>query len=116
MESEQVMTYLPLVLIIVYLGWRYLKSRQAKKQIPGLLSGGAVIVDVRSPEEFMAGSNPRSINIPVGSIEANLGKLDKSKPVVVCCASGARSGIAAGVLKRNGFKTVVNAGSWTNTM
>jgi rhodanese-related sulfurtransferase len=36
--------------------------------------------------------------------------------VVVCCASGTRSAAAAAILKARGFKEVVNAGPWTNTL
>lgn len=42
-----------------------------------------------------------------------MGKIDKSRPVITCCRSGARSGMAADVLKRNGFECY-NGGAWTS--
>lgn len=101
---------------VLYLGYRSFKFARAKKELPELLSKGAVIVDVRTPQEFLAGHNPTSINIPLDRFLASVGDLSKEKPVILCCASGARSGAAAAILKAQGFQKVVNAGPWTNTL
>lgn len=74
---------------------------------------GATIVDVRTPDEFRSGHVAGAINIPLDRIQEQLKKLDKSKPVITCCRSGARSGMAADALKRNGFD-VYNGGPWTS--
>lgn len=74
---------------------------------------GAQIIDVRSPEEYRGGHVKGSINIPLDRIEGQLKKLDRSKPVITCCRSGARSGMAADTLKRHGFD-VYNGGPWTS--
>lgn len=109
-------TYLPLAAVAAWLGWRFFKFRAVKARLPELLSRGAVVVDVRSPAEYAAGARPGSLNIPLGEIPMRAGELDPAKPVIVCCASGTRSGLAAGMLKSKGFKEVVNAGPWTNTL
>ena len=80
------------------------------------MAEGAVIVDVRSPAEFGSGANPKSINIPLDQIEAGVSKLDPAKPVVVFCASGTRSAMAARILQGKGFAQVTNAGPWRNTL
>lgn len=87
-----------------------------KKMLPEYMSRGAIIVDVRSPGEFSMGCNPNSINIPLTELSEKAKTLDKSKPIILCCASGARSGAAVGVLKAMGFSEVVNGGSWGNTI
>jgi phage shock protein E len=74
------------------------------------IDSGATLIDVRSPEEFRDGSYPGALNIPVQAIAANLGSISKEKPVILFCASGARSSVAARVLKSAGFKDVLNAG------
>ena len=74
---------------------------------------GAQIIDVRSPEEYRSGHVAGSINIPLDRIQDQLKKIDKSKPVITCCRSGARSGMAADMLKRAGFD-VYNGGPWTS--
>jgi rhodanese-related sulfurtransferase len=73
---------------------------------------GATIIDVRTPEEFKSGHVKGSINIPLDKVQNQLGKIDKTKVVITCCRSGARSGMAADVLKRNGFECY-NGGPWT---
>ncbi len=85
-------------------------------QLPELIKNGAIIVDVRSPIEFEQGSRPGSLNIPLDQIASRLKELDKNKTIILCCASGARSGMALGILKANGFANVINAGSWANTL
>ena len=78
-----------------------------------LLKGGAQIVDVRSQGEYASGHIKGSLNIPLQSLDANLSKLKKDKPVITCCASGMRSGVAKGILKAKGFE-VYNGGGWTS--
>lgn len=85
-----------------------------KRSIEELLLDGGVIVDVRTPSEYKSGHIKKSINIPLDVLSSKLNKLDKSKPVITCCASGMRSGSAKGILKSNGFSEVVNGGSWSS--
>jgi phage shock protein E len=78
-----------------------------------LLSEGAIILDVRSPGEFVTGHIKGSINIPVSKLSENLNKLkSKSKPIITCCASGMRSASAKGILESKGYTKVFNGGSW----
>lgn len=71
----------------------------------------AQLVDVRTPQEFAQGAIPGSINIPLQVINASLNDLDKTKPVIVFCRSGARSAQAQSFLEREGFGSVHNLGS-----
>lgn len=103
-------------LIVGFFGYRFYNFFRMKKKLPSLLENGAIIVDVRSASEYKNGSNPRSINIPFEHLNKDCQKLDKTKPIILCCASGTRSGIAVGILKKNGFKAVMNGGPWTNTI
>ena len=74
------------------------------------VKAGAKIVDVRTPDEFRDGAYPGAVNIPVQELGARLGEVPKNAPVVVYCASGARSAAAAQFLRRSGYADVVNAG------
>ena len=75
------------------------------------IAAGARLVDVRTPAEFRDGSYPGAVNIPLGSLPARLHELEpKSAPIVLFCASGARSAQGARVLKQAGFSDVINAG------
>ena len=104
--------YLVPALVIVYLGWRFTSTLLLRRRLPALLAAGAQVVDVRSPAEFAAGHHEGSRNIPLDTLSSPIGALDQGRPVVVCCASGTRSGIALRILRKKGFKQVVNAGSW----
>ncbi|MFN5182686.1 MAG: rhodanese-like domain-containing protein [Bacteroidota bacterium] len=73
----------------------------------------ATIVDVRTPAEFMGGHVPGSINIPLQEITARLEEIKKMENLVLCCASGGRSGHATDFLKQHGI-ACENAGSWLN--
>jgi phage shock protein E len=75
------------------------------------IKAGAKIVDVRTPEEFEEEHYPNAVNISVEEVESRLDEFgEKEKPVIVYCATGARSAYAARVLKHCGFKDVINAG------
>lgn len=100
--------------LVTYFGWRYVTQRQVRKRLPELLANGAQIVDVRTPGEFAAGHAPNSVNIPLDRLEKGLNMLDQSRPVIVCCASGTRSAMAAVALRRKGFPEVVDGGTWRN--
>lgn len=70
------------------------------------LKRGAQVVDVREPWEFAEGHLPGSVNVPLGEFVGRLAEL--SAPLVLVCASGARSGAAASFLDRRGFGVVAN--------
>jgi len=76
-----------------------------------LIKAGAKIVDVRTPDEFEDESYPGAVNIPLSVLPARMGELGpKDGPIVLYCASGARSAHAARLLAASGFTKAVNAG------
>lgn len=77
-----------------------------------LVKNGAQIIDVRTPAEFKNGHIKNAKNIPLQSLNQNLSKISKNKPVITCCASGARSAAAKNVLENSGFSEVYNGGGW----
>lgn len=75
------------------------------------IAAGARVVDVRSPAEFSDGAYPGAINIPLPLLPARMRELEpKTAPIVLYCASGARSGQGMRILKQAGFNDVINAG------
>lgn len=79
-----------------------------------LINDGATIIDVRTKAEFQQGHIKKSINIPLDKLSSSLKMLDRSKPIITCCASGMRSATARSFLKSSGFSEVYNGGSWTS--
>ncbi len=70
------------------------------------------IIDVRTPVEFMGGHVAGSINIPLSDITTKLDEIKKmNQPIILCCASGGRSGQATMFLKQHGVNCS-NGGSW----
>lgn len=84
-----------------------------KVDLKEMVKNGAVIVDVRTPAEFQGGHIKGSINIPLQSLDKNLGKLKKDKAIITCCASGMRSASAKGILKSKGYEAI-NGGGWSS--
>jgi len=77
-----------------------------------LIAKGAILVDVRSPREYANGKPKNSKNIPLDKIGGKIDKIKKlNKPIVLCCASGMRSGRATSMLKNNGIEAY-NGGGW----
>jgi NADPH-dependent 2,4-dienoyl-CoA reductase/sulfur reductase-like enzyme/rhodanese-related sulfurtransferase len=66
------------------------------------------VLDVRTPQEFVAGALPRAVNIPLNTLRGRLGELDRSQPVYVYCGVGQRAYNAVRVLMQNGFTDVWN--------
>ena len=109
-------TWVPALVLIALLIYRFARFARIKKEIPTLIAQGAQIIDVRSEGEFKTASNPQSINIPLDRLSDALIPGSRETPLILCCASGARSGMGVSILKAKGFKRVLNAGPWTNTL
>ena len=87
----------------------------SKISIDELIDKGAMIMDVRSREEYLSGHVKGSVNIPLGQLDKGIKKIkNKEQAIITCCASGMRSGVAKNILKSNGFSVVHNGGSWTS--
>lgn len=70
------------------------------------------IIDVRSPEEYKSEHGENSINIPLQQIKERLTEIKSfDQPIILCCASGNRSGQAVAFLKNEGVECS-NGGSW----
>jgi|GEM_PF-18262 len=76
------------------------------------------LVDVRSPAETAGGTIPRAHEIPLAGLTDSTSAIDRSATVVVYCASGYRSVVAASVLRATGFEDVSDVvggfGAWQN--
>ena len=75
----------------------------------------AVVIDVRTAAEYQAGHLPDAINIPLPELARGIGRHvpDKSRPVLLHCASGARSAAGKKLLERLGYASVHHLGSFS---
>ncbi len=105
--SPLVLIAVPIAFVAGRLLWFRLRSGQAR----ALVAAGASLIDVRTPGEFHAGHLPGARNLPLDGLIARPGQAGPTdRPVVLYCASGTRSGVAARALRRAGYATVVNLG------
>lgn len=98
-----------------------LSAREARE----LLASGAVLADVREPDELAAtGRLKGALNVPLtglrqmaahGSTPAEL-ETAKQRPVILYCRSGRRSGEAGRILLSQGFKRVYNLGGYDDAV
>ena len=73
----------------------------------------ATIIDVRTPGEFMMGKVEESINIPLDEVPSRIEEFKTIEgDIILCCASGNRSGQATMFLQQNGLSNVYNGGGW----
>jgi phage shock protein E len=78
-----------------------------------ITDANATIIDVRTPAEFAGGHVNGSINIPLQEIPYRIEEIKAlSRPLIMCCASGNRSGQAEYFLRNQGVEGVYNGGSW----
>lgn len=64
---------------------------------------GALVVDVREPDEYASGHVPGARSVPLDSVPDRLGELPKDQPVYVVCKSGGRSAKGAEVMAQAGL-------------
>lgn len=105
--------YWPFLALVLWFAYKWWNSKRVVALLPELKKNGAIFVDVRSAAEFANGNAPGTINIPLQELGSRLGEIPKSSPVVLCCASGTRSGMAKLLLKKNGYLNVHNIGTWS---
>ncbi|PQJ85040.1 MULTISPECIES: rhodanese-like domain-containing protein [Aliivibrio] len=75
-----------------------------------LVDHGALLIDVRTPNEFNQGHVKGAANLPLNTVNTAFADIDKNTPIVVYCRSGNRSGKAMTYLQQEGFTQVHNGG------
>ncbi len=109
--NTQTLIYFAIGIIAVIILKRLLGGgKVASSIVKQKLESGAMIVDVRTPDEFRDGAYPGAKNIPLSDLGRRLAEIPKNRPVVLYCASGARSSSAARAMKQAGYADVINAG------
>ncbi len=109
--STNTILIVALAVVVAFLVVQRLRAGKAPASVVSeKIRSGAKIIDVRTPQEFAGASYPKAENIPLDVLPSRVADLPKDRPIVLYCASGARSARATRVLKRAGFTDVVNAG------
>jgi rhodanese-related sulfurtransferase len=77
-------------------------------------SAGALLIDVRNPDEWQAGHAPQATLIPLGALPDRLEEVPRDREVLLICRSGNRSGQAQRLLLQHGFTRVLNVSGGMN--
>ena len=85
------------------------KNYLADKQVDDV-----TILDVRQPKEYEAGHIPGALLMPLPELTDHMQRIDRTKPIMVYCASGGRSRMAAQLLSGQGFSDIINVAGGFN--
>lgn len=87
-------------------GYKNIMSVEAKKLVEQ--KKNLYLLDVRTPQEFAQARMKGSVLIPINELERRVQEVPKNRPVLVLCAVGSRSNLAAGFLINKGYGDVYN--------
>lgn len=82
-------------------------------EIDRFLTNGGQVIDIRTPDEFLAGAIPGAINIPALELRERLDGLDRNTPIAVCCQIGSKSTTAQKMLTQHGFRSFNLVGGYS---
>jgi len=104
--NQSVFLFIDEILPVDILNWLRRKSNVAKN--------GAIILDMRTENEYKMGHIDGSINISLGTIRERFTELVTNKTYITCCSHGLKSVKVDAILKGKGFKNVFNGGAWSD--
>ncbi len=111
MKSNKIFWALAITLSLAF-GVQQLQAAEGVdvKQAQSMSVQGALLLDVRQPEEYVAIHAPNAKLIPLGEVGSRLKEIEayKNKPIAVMCRSGRRSATAVALLQEAGFTRVSN--------
>lgn len=107
------MEWILIAIVVAFIVWRMSPAKGVNtistSDLKEKLSNKSTqFVDVRTPGEYKGRHISQFQNIPLDQLPTKIGKLDPAKETVVICQSGMRSSRAARILKKAGFKNVIN--------
>jgi phage shock protein E len=105
-----------IIVLVLALAYMYMKrsGQISSKEAVEHLRNGAMLIDVRSADEFESGHILQAYNMPLDRIDVLVPSAvrDKSKVLLLHCSTGTRSGMAKTKLEGMGYKNVFNLGSY----
>lgn len=105
-----------IIVIVLALAYMYMKrsGQISSKEAVEYLRNGAMVIDVRSAQEFDSGHILQAYNMPLDRVEVLVPSAvkDKNKVLLLHCSTGVRSGLAKKKLEEIGYKNVFNLGGY----
>jgi phage shock protein E len=112
-QTGWIIYFVAFALLLAWI-WMRRSGQVPAKQAQDMVKQGALIVDVRSPQEFERGHLSQAFNMPLDEVTGLLPEKvkDRERPILVHCQSGMRSKMAKDRLGRIGYTNVHNLGSY----
>lgn len=103
-------------MVFGFLANLFFPGTKGKSDIPALVQGGALVIDVRTAGEFSGGSIKGAVNMPYDEISVKIGRVetDKNRTIIVYCQSGGRSAAAKKSLEKIGYTQIINGGGFSD--
>lgn len=105
-----------IIVMVLALAYMYMKrsGQVSSKEAVEYLRNGAMLIDVRSAQEYESGHILQAYNMPLDRIDVLVPTAvkDRNKVLLLHCASGVRSGLAKRKLEGLGYRNVFNLGSY----
>jgi phage shock protein E len=102
-----------LVLVLFLMAWKS-AGELSRDDARAKLARGAVVVDVRTAEEYAAGHLTNAVNLPLDTLKTTVIQRfpDRAQPILLHCRSGRRSHAAERELRALGYTNAFNIGSY----
>lgn len=94
----------------------FMGNGTSEEQVMEAIQESAVLVDVRSLEDFNEGSIPNAIHIPVAKFASNNHSLKSDQTIIVFCNTGNKAAQVKHLLEQKGFRRVINGGMMEELM
>lgn len=101
-------------ILLIYISYRTYRFATLDNGLFEKIENGAIILDVRTENEYKTGHIDGSINIPLGTIGKRCIELDTNKTYITTCSHGLRSIKVETMLKGKGYKNIFNGGAWSD--
>lgn len=100
--------------VVAWLILQQMRGGARPDEVKAFLKKGARVIDVRTPAEFARGHLAKAVNVPLDEFSERLAREvpDKQTPLLLHCASGARSAAAKRVAAKLGYANALNLGSY----
>jgi phage shock protein E len=100
------------LIVMAFIQYNNTTIKKENELLSKAIQAGAVLVDVRTPEEYQEGSVRGAINIPLDSIKNHFDEFKQHSQIILFCRTGNRSGTAKRILETEGFRNILNGGPW----
>lgn len=103
-----------ITLVVYFIAKTLIMNDLNAEKASRLIKEGAVIVDVRTEEEYQAAHLRKAINLPLSEMSSGIDRLvpDRNRAILLHCRSGSRSFMGKRLLKRMEYQNVYNLGSF----